>query len=69
MIGRIVSDVIERKLDPTISRKFAVDRKDNTLDRLEPTGATQRPVDLTTEALCTPEDLLPHIGEDDPGGL
>ena len=69
MIGRIVSDAIERKLGPTISRKFAVDRRDNSLDRLEPARAARRPVDLITEALCTPEDLLPHIGEDNAEGL
>ena len=70
MIGRIVSDAIEGKLDPAISRKFAVDRKDNnTLDLLEPARVAQRRVDLITEALCTPDDLLPHIGEDDARGL
>lgn len=72
MIGRIVSDAIEGKLDPAISQKFAVDRKDSDSDkndRLEPARAAQRRVDLITEALCTPEDLLPHTGEDDAGGL
>ena len=69
MIGRIVSDAIEGKLEPSVSRRFAVDRKDKTLDRLEPARAARRRVDLFTEALCTPEDLLPHIGEDDAGGF
>lgn len=68
MIGRVVSDAIEGKLDPTISQKFAVDRKDNALDRLESAHATRKRVDLITEALCTPEDLLPHIGEYDAEG-
>jgi sarcosine oxidase/L-pipecolate oxidase len=69
VIGRIVSDAIEGKLEPTISRRFAVDRKDETLDQLEPARAARKRVDLITEALCTPEDLLPHIDEDDAGGL
>ena len=69
VIGRIVSDAIEGKLDPAISQRFAVDRKANTLDRLELSHGRMRPVDLNTEPLCTPEDLLPHIGEDDAGGV
>lgn len=69
VIGRIVSDAIEGKLDPAISQRFAVDRKANALDRLELSHGRMRPVDLNTEPLCTPEDLLPHIGEDDAGDL
>ena len=58
MLGRIVSDAIEGKLDPVIAQKFAVDRKQSTVDGFDPRGHL-RPVELTTESLCKPEDLLP----------
>jgi sarcosine oxidase/L-pipecolate oxidase len=64
VIGRIISDAIEGRLDPAISQKFAVDRK-NTLDRFDHSRGLLRPVDLSDEQLCTPEDLLPRIGEGD----
>ncbi|KAH9050938.1 FAD dependent oxidoreductase [Lactarius deliciosus] len=56
VIGRIVADAIEGTLDPAIAQKFAVDRKHTTLDLLR---GTLKPVDLATEELCTPEDLIP----------
>lgn len=59
MLGRIVSDAIEGKLDPAIAQRFAVDRKHSTVDRFDPSRGLLRPVELTTESLCTPEDLLP----------
>jgi hypothetical protein len=65
-MGRIVSDGIEGRLDPAISQKFAVDRKD-TVDRFDHSRGLLRPVDLFAEPLCVPEDLLPH--EDDGEGL
>ena len=56
MVGRIVTDSIEGTLDPAIAQKFAVDRKHTTSDL---SRGTLKPVDLATEQLCTPEDLLP----------
>lgn len=56
VIGRIVADAIEGTLAPAIAQKFAVDRKHTTLDLLR---GTLKPVDLATEQLCTPEDLIP----------
>ncbi|KAH9046853.1 FAD dependent oxidoreductase [Lactarius hengduanensis] len=56
VIGRIVADAIEGTLDPAIAQKFAVDRRHTTLDLLR---GTLKPVDLATEQLCTPEDLIP----------
>ena len=63
MIGRIVSDAIEGKLEPTLAQKFAVDRH-QTEDQFDLFRGILRPVDLSTEPLCTPEDLLPDSGED-----
>ena len=65
VIGRIVSDAIEGKLDPAISQKFAVGR--NVVDLFDLSRGPLGPVDLVTEPLCTPEDLLPRIGENDGG--
>ncbi|KAI9465297.1 FAD dependent oxidoreductase [Lactarius psammicola] len=56
VVGRIVADAIEGTLDPAIAQKFAIDRKHSAFDLSR--GAL-KPVDLTTEELCTPEDLLP----------
>ncbi|KAH9067603.1 FAD dependent oxidoreductase [Lactarius vividus] len=56
IIGRIVADAIEGTLDPAIAQKFAVDRKHTTLEQLR---GILKPVDLATEQLCTPEDLIP----------
>jgi sarcosine oxidase/L-pipecolate oxidase len=67
VIGRIVSDAIEGKLEPAIAQKFAVDRN-QTEDRFDPSRGILRPVDLITEPLCTPEDLLPYSGQDIGGG-
>jgi len=67
VIGLIVSDAIEGRLDPTIAQKFAVDRKQPTLDRFDLSRGLLKPADLDTEPLCTPEDLLPCTGEDDGG--
>jgi sarcosine oxidase/L-pipecolate oxidase len=64
VIGRVVSDAIEGRLDPAIAQKFAVDRKYSTLD---PSRGHLRPVDLITVPLCAPEDLLPCQAEDDGG--
>jgi sarcosine oxidase/L-pipecolate oxidase len=67
VIGRIVSDAIEGKLEPAIARKFAVDRKHRTVDQFDPSRGLLKPVDLNAEPLCTPEDLLP-CPDDDNGG-
>jgi hypothetical protein len=60
VIGRIVVDAIEGTLDPEVMQKFAVDRSNNTPAdwRNRQLGHTG-PVDLATERLSTPEDLLP----------
>jgi len=65
VVGLIVSDAIEGRLDPTIAQKFAVDRKQPTLDRFDLSRGLLKPVDLDAEPLCTPEDLLPCTSEDD----
>jgi len=65
VIGLIVSDAIEGRLDPTIAQKFAVDRKQPALDRFDLSRGLLKPADLDTEPLCTPEDLLPCTREDD----
>jgi len=67
VLGRIVSDAIEGRLDPTIAQRFAVDRKYSTVDRLDPSRGHLRPVNLITVPLCAPEDLLPCKVEDDGG--
>lgn len=56
MVGRVVVDAIEGTLDPAIAQKFAIDRKHTTLDL---SRGMLKPVDLTTDQLCTPDDLLP----------
>ncbi|KAI0002175.1 FAD dependent oxidoreductase [Russula compacta] len=58
VIGRIVSDAIEGRLDPATARKFAVDRKHSTLDQLDSSRGSLGAVDIINESLCTPEDLL-----------
>jgi sarcosine oxidase / L-pipecolate oxidase len=65
VLGRVVSDAIEGKLDPAIVQKFAVDRKQSTEDRFDPSRGLLRPdaEELTTESLCRPEDLLPSDKE------
>jgi sarcosine oxidase / L-pipecolate oxidase len=68
VLGRIVSDAIEGKLDPAIAQKFAVDRKHSTVDRFDPSRGLLRPVELTTESLCTPEDLRACLDEEENGG-
>jgi sarcosine oxidase / L-pipecolate oxidase len=60
VIGRIVADAIEGTLDPEIMQQFAVDRsKENPADWLNRQHGSTGPIDLATERLCTPEDLLP----------
>ena len=68
MLGRIVSDAIEGKLDLSTAQRFAVDRKQSTVDRFDPSRGLLRPVELTTESLCTPEDLLPCVDKENGGG-
>lgn len=58
VIGRIVSDAIEGRLDPATAQKFALDRKHSTLDQLDSSRGSLGPVDITNESLCTLEDLL-----------
>ncbi|KAI9508539.1 FAD dependent oxidoreductase [Russula earlei] len=67
VIGLIVSDALEGRLDPAIARKFAVDRKPSTLDRFDLSRGFLKPGNLGNEPLCTPEDLLPGIGKNDGG--
>ena len=64
VIGRIVSDAIEGKLEPAIAQKFAVDRKHWTVEGFDPSRGILKPVDLINEPFCTPEDLLPCLSED-----
>lgn len=65
VLGRIVSDAIEGKLDPAIAQRFAVDRKHS--ESTDPSRGLLQPVALTTESLCTPEDLLPCLDKENGG--
>ena len=55
VIGRIVADAIEGKLDPSLVKKFALDREctENSISR-----AGGVPGALEVANLCSPEDLL-----------
>jgi sarcosine oxidase/L-pipecolate oxidase len=66
VLGHIVSDAIEGKLDPAVAQRFAVDRKHSTADQFDPSRGLLRPVELTTESLCAPEDLLPCLDKNVP---
>jgi len=67
VIGRIVSDAVEEKLDPAIAQRFAVGRKHSTVDRFDPSRGILGPVDLDTELLCTPEDPPPSPRQENAG--
>ena len=55
VIGRLVADAIQGKMEPELVRKFALDRPtgSNIVSRLGQTA------ELNLRELCTPEDLLP----------
>ncbi len=54
MIGRLVADVLEGKMEPAVAKKFAFDREVDHTDALR-TGMKRQELDLGQ--LCTPEDL------------
>ncbi|KIM81419.1 hypothetical protein PILCRDRAFT_8774 [Piloderma croceum F 1598] len=57
IIGCIVADAIEEKLDPSQAKRFAVDRDCTQLH----SGRTSAPEELDVEGLCSLEDLLPDF--------
>ena len=57
IIGQIVADAIEETLEPSLMKKFAVDR---TCTR-EQLGRTSAAVELDVRALCSLDDLLPVV--------
>lgn len=57
VIGRLVADSVEGKLDPLLVRKFAPDREIG--QRELKTSRALSVTELKEEELCTPEDLLP----------
>ncbi|KAI0251155.1 FAD dependent oxidoreductase [Lactifluus subvellereus] len=60
VVGRIVADAIEGTLDPALVQRFAVDRTNGlSTDWFDRRHGLAGVVDLATEQLCTPEDLLP----------
>ncbi|KAI0079301.1 FAD dependent oxidoreductase [Panus rudis PR-1116 ss-1] len=56
IIGRLVADAIEGKLEPTLVQKFALDRQRT---HHEPNRFGETPRELKPNDLCTPDDLLP----------
>ena len=57
VIGRLVADLVEEKLDPVLCAKFAVERKALGPDPSR-SGAVLK---LDLNQLCTPADLDPGI--------
>lgn len=59
VIGGVVADAIEGKLDPALVEKFAVEREcaQSGIGRIGSMSA-MRVLDIAN--LCLPEDLLPH---------
>ena len=57
VIGRLVADLVEEKLDPVLRAKFAVERKTFGPDPSR-SGAVLK---LDLSQLCTPADLDPKI--------
>ena len=55
MIGRIVADAAEEHLDPSLAKKFTVDRDCIRVSSLRTSAVGE----LDTDGLCSPEDLLP----------
>jgi sarcosine oxidase/L-pipecolate oxidase len=55
VIGRIVADAAEEHLDPSLAKKFTVDRDCIRVSSLRASAAGE----LDTDGLCSPEDLLP----------
>jgi len=55
IIGRLVADLVEGKLDSELITKFAVERRAAMPDPSR-TGQAKR---LNLNQLCTPEDLIP----------
>jgi sarcosine oxidase/L-pipecolate oxidase len=59
VIGRLVADLVEEKLDTELITKFAVERKAAMSDPSR-TGEVKR---LDLNQLCTAEDLIPGGGQ------
>lgn len=58
ILGKLVADVIENKLDPELAARFAVDRQVKP-----PNGERMSlvPQELNIDELCGPEDLIPTL--------
>lgn len=65
MVGRLVADAIQGVLPEDLVKKFAVDRKQQQDDKVDPESAlrVERRMDSTTKldetSLSTDKDLLP----------
>ena len=59
VIGRLVADLVEEKLDPVLRAKFAVERKTFGSDPLR--SGLDAVLKLDLSQLCTPADLDPRI--------
>jgi hypothetical protein len=58
VIGRLVADVVQGTLDPSLRKKFAINRECRHVDLSRFKGGVD---ELDFEQLCSAEDLLPNI--------
>ncbi|THU85714.1 FAD dependent oxidoreductase [Dendrothele bispora CBS 962.96] len=58
VIGRLVADAIQDKLDPPLAKKFAVNRPASFAAKTDGVRAAEVVKELDISQLCTPEDLL-----------
>jgi sarcosine oxidase/L-pipecolate oxidase len=58
ILGRLVADRLEHKLDPGLAKKFAFDRVSDGNDLTRQLQATK---ELNISQLCSSADLLPII--------
>jgi sarcosine oxidase/L-pipecolate oxidase len=56
VIGRLIADALEGKLEPELKSKFAIDR---TFTQSSLWRAIDPPQELKEDELCNPADLLP----------
>ncbi|KAK7473075.1 hypothetical protein VKT23_001178 [Stygiomarasmius scandens] len=58
VIGRLVADTIQGKLEPALVKKFAVDRPASFAARTDGVRAAEEIEELDMNQLCDSEDLL-----------
>jgi sarcosine oxidase / L-pipecolate oxidase len=56
VLGSLVADALEGKMDPELVKKFAVDR---VFDHGDLSRPAEKPHELLEQPLCTLEDLEP----------